>query len=169
MRIISEIPLDVTKDYAIDQYWSNVFPLPPAVTDYVGQLIDNQDAVVLYSGSPRLTFNATYIEPTVFSTLPVQWHQQTLFVEPKNKILVNYTLKKLKPKNLLILNSNIFIRYRLWSDVLHDICDFKNIAERVIVTMPILRFDFNRLKFTEQEITSKLGGTLIDETVIVCQ
>ena len=169
MRIISEIPSNVTKDYAIEQYWSTVFALSPGVLDYVNKLIDNQDSVILYSCSPQLPFDATYIEPTVFSGLPVQWHSKTLFVEPKNKVLVNYTIKKLKPKNLLILNSNIFIRYRLWLDILHDVQNFKKIAERVIVTMPMSRFDFNRLKFTEQEIAAKLGGIIVEDTIVICQ
>ncbi|MCX6274115.1 MAG: hypothetical protein NTV09_02785, partial [Bacteroidetes bacterium] len=41
---------------------------------------------------------------------------------------------------------------------------FKKIAERVIVTMPISRFDFNRLKFTTEEIALKLNGVLLNDT-----
>lgn len=169
MRVLTEIPnVLANSDYAIDEYWSSVFPVTDNVLNCVSKYIVG-NTVGLFSGSPRLYFDATYIEPSVFSALSVEWHNNTIFVDPKNKKLLNYTIKKLNPGTLLILNSNLFIRYRLWSDILQDIQDFKKLAARVVVTLPILRFDFNRLKFTEQEITSKLGGTLLDDTVIICQ
>lgn len=169
MRILSKIPSALSENHALEQYWTSVFPLSNIVTEYVTGLIDHQNTLILYSGGPRLSFDATYIEPAVFSNLPINWHQKTLFIDTENKKLIEYTIKKLKPKNLLILNSNIFIKYRLWTDILSDMQTFKKLSEKVIVTMPILRFDFNRLKFTEQQITSKMNGVLLDETVIVCQ
>jgi hypothetical protein len=170
MRVLTEIPsVLANSDYAIDEYWSSVFPISADVLNYVGGRITGNNTVGLFSGSPKLRFDATYIEPFVFSTLPVTWHKNTIFADPKNKKLLNYTIKKLNPDTLLILNSNLFIRYRVWSDILQEIHDLKKLAARVVVTVPMLRFDFNRLKFTEQEITSKLGGILLDNTVIVCQ
>lgn len=170
MKILSEIPPNiVNNEYALEQYWSNIFPLSTEVFEYVNELVVGDNNVVLYSGGPRLKFNATYIEPVGFSHLSIDWPQQTLFVDHHNKVIVNYTIKKLNPKNLIILNANLFIRYRLWSDILQDIQDFKKIAERVIVTIPISRFDFNRLKFTTEEIALKLSGVLMNDMIVICQ
>ena len=168
MKILSEIPSVITEEFASDQYWSSVFPLSPGTVDCVDKLINGESTVVLYSGSPRLNYDAVYIEPVIFSTLPVTWQQKTLFIDPKNKILLNYTIKKLNPKNLLVLNSNIFIRYRMWDEILLDVQNYKKIAEKVIISMPIHRFDFNRLKFSVDDIAKKLNGQIIDDTVILC-
>lgn len=169
MQILSEIPTIVSDSHALDQYWSNTFPLSVGVINQVNELIIGDRTVVMYSGSPRLQFDATYIESPVFANLPIAWHQKTLFIDHKNKNLINYVIKKLQPSTLLILNANNFIRYRLWSDILHDIQAFKKISNQVIVTMPIDRFDFNRLRFTEEEIVLKLNGILVDRTVVICQ
>lgn len=169
MQIISKIPASIDKKYALEHFWTGVFPLPKTVADYVAGLIDNESTVVLYSGSPCLSYNAIYIESAIFSTLPVSWHPNTLFIDPKNKSLLNYTIKKLNVKNLLILNSNIFIRYRVWNEIFNDIQNYKKIAERVIISMPIHRFDYNRFKFSEESIAKELGGILLDDTVIICQ
>jgi hypothetical protein len=168
MKILSEIPPVISEEFALEQYWSSVFPLSLKVIDYVTDLINSESTVVLYSGGPRLNYDAIYIEPAIFSTLPVAWNQKTLFLDPKNKILLNYTIRKLNPKNLLILNSNIFIRYRLWNEILLDIQNYKNMAEKVIVSMPVNRFDFNRLKFSIKDITKELNGQIIDNTIILC-
>jgi hypothetical protein len=169
MKILSEIPPLVNDKFLIEKYESTLYPLSNKVVDYVSELIIESNTVVLFSGGNRLNFDATYIEPKMFLKADIQWKPKTLFVDPSRTQHVNYVIKKLNPTHLLILNTNMFIRYRLWKDILGDIQHYKKLADKVVVSLPINRFDFNRLKYTDNMITNMMGGTLIDNTIIICQ
>jgi hypothetical protein len=168
MQIVSKIPENISKQFALEQYWTGVFPISADVLDYVKKII-SKDTIVLFSGSPNLSIEGVCIEPSMFSHLSIKWKNNTIFVDPKNQSLLHYVIKKQKSKQLLILNSNIFLQYRSWIDIQKDINVFTNIVNQVIVTIPVNRFDFNRLQFSNTEIATKLGGVIVEDTIVVCQ
>ena len=166
MKVLSEIPNSINQEVIPAVYETVLYPISDKVLDYVSFLIDNKSTVILLSGADRLDFDATYIEASMFASAVKR--PNTLFVDHNNKQLVNYVIKKIGAKNLLILNATMFIKYRPWRDILSDIQEYKKIADNVIVTLPINRFDFNRLKYSAEDIAKMLNGVILDDTVI-CQ
>jgi hypothetical protein len=92
-----------------------------------------------------------------------------MFVDPSAPDLVCYAIKKIKPNNLLIINSAVFIGYRNWQDIKQDLDNFKQFVDQIIVTIPLIRLDFNRLKYTNLQIASLLNGVVVDDTVVICR
>ena len=169
MNIISEIPPLINEKFLVEQYNSTLYPLSEKIIDHISSVIDDSSSIVLFSGGSRLNFNAAYIEPQMFSKANINWKPQTLFIDPSQNKLINYTIKKLNKTNLIILNTSLFIKYRSWELILQDIQYYKTLVDRVIVSLPIERFDFNRLKFSSHAIASMMGGILLDDTIIICQ
>ncbi len=166
MKILSDIPPNDT--FLAEQYESTLYSLPNSVLEYVKSLLNPGQTVVLFSGSSRLNFDALYMESNFFSKSSVKWHPETIFVDPKSNTAIEYAIKKLNVENLLILNSTLFIKYRSWKKIFDDIQNYKKISKKVIVTLPINRFDFNRLKYSVNDIAKMLNGIVLDDTII-CQ
>jgi len=170
MQILSETQIVTDQAYVFDQWQSSLYPVPDSVIDWVSNHLLDGQTVVLFSGEHRFDFDATYIEPNLLSNIKKQYrHPNVIFADQNKPVTLNYALKKLNIKNLLLLNTAHFIRYRHWEEILVDIQHLKQYSDRIIVTMPILRFDFNRLKYSNQDIATKLGGVLLDDTVVICQ
>jgi len=169
MKILTKIPNSVSQDYATEQFNMCLYALSDNVLTEVTRNLLPGPTVCLFSGGHRLPFVSKYIEPKMFSHTKVKWQPQTLFVDPSNTDLLFYTLKKISASNILILNTSIFIQYRTWQQISKDLDIYKKYTNRVIASLPIERFDFNRLKYTAQDITALLGGVLIDDTVIICR
>lgn len=169
MEILTKVPDAVSQSRPIEQFQSCLYDLPATVATEVSNKLLPGSTVILFSGGHRLSYNATYIEAKMFSHCDLEWKPNTLFVDPANSKLLMYTIQKIAPANLLILNTSIFIGYRHWQEISKDINNFKTVSQQVIATLPIERFDFNRLKYSAQDITNLLQGMLIDNTVVVCR
>ena len=169
MKILTKIPNTVSQDYATEQFNMCLYSLSDNVLTEVTCNLLPGPTVCLFSGGHRLPFASKYLEPKMFSHAEVKWQPQTIFVDPSNTDLLFYSLKKIAATNILILNTNIFIQYRTWQQISKDLDVYKKYTSRVIASLPIERFDFNRLKYTAQDITALLGGVLIDNTVIICR
>jgi hypothetical protein len=83
--------------------------------------------------------------------------------------MLDYVIQKLSPTNLLILHTAVFMRYRTWQEIDQDIKKYKNFTKKIIVTLPLSRFEFHRLKYSAADIADLLGGVIVDDTVVVCQ
>jgi hypothetical protein len=170
MQILSEILPLRRKEFIVDQYKSTLYPIPQAVLDYVTNQLLPGNTVVLFSGEHRFNLDATYIEPKFLLPLTTSTRNtKIIFADPGNTELLAYTLAKLQIKNLLLLSNATFIRYRNWQEIKNDIDYLKKYTKQLIVTLPITRFDFNRLKYSNNDIAVKLGGVLQEDTVIICQ
>jgi hypothetical protein len=53
--------------------------------------------------------------------------------------------------------------------VQHDIENNKTFSKKIIVTLPLSRFEFHRLKYSAADIANLLGGVIVDDAVVVCQ
>ena len=171
MKILTKIHSKVSADpaHAKEQYEINLYPIPSTVLNYVTDCIDPGPTAVLFSGGPRLDFVATYIEPKMFLHCDIDWKPDTIFASPSKPDMLDYVIKKLSPANLLILHTAFFIKYRPWQEIGADIKKYKTFAKKVIVTLPLSRFEFHRLKYSAADIANLLGGVIVDDTVVVCQ
>jgi hypothetical protein len=169
MQVLSKIPLEINPNYIDQHLQSSLQDVSPLVVDHVSDLIAGQTTVVLFSGGHRLPWDAVYIEAKMFADAQVAWKSQTIFIDPSNQPLLEYTIKKLNCDNLVIVNNNIFLKYRIWSDIMYDIQQLRHLTGRVIVTMPLCRFDYNRLRYSQQDMARIMGGIVLDHTMVVCQ
>lgn len=169
MKILSEIPQVIPKTNLLEQCNSSFYAISKNLELHINKLTYNQSNVFLFSGGHRLNFDGVYIETKVFSEANVNWQANTKFIDPKDDKLLAYTIKKLNPDNLLILNSAIFIQYESNNLIQEKIKYFKTLTKKIIVSLPINRFDFNRLKYTHQDIAEKFNGIIIDDTILICQ
>lgn len=169
MQILTKVPNSINQEFVHEQFHSSLYDIPTVVLDYVGQQLNSGTTLVLFSGGHRLHFDATYIEARMFSCANINWQKDTIFVDPSNTKLLNYIIEKKSPDNLLILNSVVFIKYRDWQDINNDINHYKKYCNKIIVSMPLTRFNFNRLKYSNEKIADIFNGTVIEDTVIVCR
>ena len=171
MKILSKIHSEISSDpkHAKEQYEINLYTMPSTVLNYVSDHMDSGSTAVLFSGGPRLNFSATYIEPKMFSHCNADWKPDTIFADPSQTDMLDYIIQKLAPTNLLILHTAVFMRYRQWQEIDADIKKYKTFAKKIIVTLPLSRFEFHRLKYSSADIAGLLGGVMVDDTVVVCQ
>lgn len=169
MNVLTEIPSLSSDEFVVDQYKSTLYPIPESVIEYVTKRLLPGNTVVLFSGEHRFNINATYIEPKfLLSMTRSSKNSKIIFADQHNTKLLYYTLDKLQIKNLLVLNNGHFIRYRDYQEIIVDMNNLKKYTDQLIVTLPLIRFDFNRLKYSNEEIAVNLGGTVLEETVVVC-
>ena len=171
MKILSKIHSEISSDpeHAKEQYEINLYTIPSTFLNYVSDNLDSGSTAVLFSGGPRLNFSATYIEPKIFSHCDIDWKPDTIFASPSQPDMLDYVIQKLAPTNLLILHTAFFIRYRQWQDIDADIKKYKTFSKKIIVTLPLSRFEFHRLKYSAADIANLLGGVIVDDAVVVCQ
>jgi hypothetical protein len=50
-----------------------------------------------------------------------------------------------------------------------DIDHFNTLVEHTIVTIPLTRFDFNRLKQSENDIATLMRADILDRTLVICR
>lgn len=169
MTTLYNVPSEINNNFVTDQYKFSVYPLDDTIIEYVIEKLLPGLTVVLFSGGFRLQLDAKYIEPKMFANADVVWKPDTMFIDSGNQKMLKYVLSKLQPANILILNSGIFLQYRSWENIQQDINEFKKFSKQIVISLPVNRFDFNRLKYSYTDIAKKLNGNVINKTIIVCQ
>jgi hypothetical protein len=146
-----------------------VYPMSDQLINCVVDQFDS-NAVMLFSGSWRFNLNAMYIEHKGLQSATKDFHANTLFVDPDNKFLFDYTLQKLKPKTLAILHSSIFFKYRKISDVMIDLHKLKTLIDpqgKIIATIPHNRIDFNRLTTPVSQLAKEISAECVEDSLII--
>jgi hypothetical protein len=172
MKILSSYSdsiIKTTPDVLAERAERGVYPMSDQLINCVVEKFDG-NAVILFSGSWRFNFNAMYIEHKGFQLAAKDFHANTLFVDPDNKFLFDYTLQKLKPKTLAILHSGIFFRYRKISDVMIDLNKLKTFIApqgKIIATIPQNRIDFNRLTTPVSQLAKEISAECVEDSLII--
>jgi hypothetical protein len=169
MIILTKIPECFDERYLTERYKSTFYQISEPVEHYVQNIINNQSTTVLFSGNYKCSKNSTFIEPAMFSKAKISWQANTLFVDPAKTKVVEYVIKKINADILCILNSATFVQYQDWQIIFKKIENYKKISKNLLITIPINRFNFNRLKYSYAQIATKLGGVIVDNTIIIWQ
>lgn len=172
MKILSSYSdsiIKTTPDILAERAERVVYPISDQLINCIVEKLDG-NTVILFSGSWRLNFNAVYIEHKGFQSAAKDFHANTLFVDPENKFLFDYTLQKLKPKTLAILHSSIFFRYRKISDVMINLNELKTYIDpqgKIIATVPHNRIDFNRLTTPVSQLVKEISAECVDDSLVI--
>jgi hypothetical protein len=168
MKILKKIP-DHNEKYLLARYQATFYPISAPVDEFIKDYTKNKTTTILFSGGYRLNIDGTFIEPSMFSRAKIDWKPNTLFIDPANLQLIEYCIKKINSDVLCIINSTLWIQYQDWQAILDNIKKCRKLTKNILVTLPLNRFDFNRLKYSYEKIADELGGVVIDDTIVICQ
>jgi hypothetical protein len=169
MKILSSVPNTVNPEFVSEQLEYTLYPLSPTILKKVNDLIDGSSTLILFSGNYRLPWSSVYVEAKMFELAAVPWKPNTIFVDPSQPQLIDCIIKHHRPQKLVILNSNIFLQYGSWTSIMSNIDHYNTLVESTIVTIPLTRFDFNRLKYSNSDIANLMRADILDETLIICR
>ena len=169
MQILNNVPSNTNIKYVKEQCLCNVYPVSDTITDNIKNKLLPGVSVILFSGGYRLDFDGIYIEPKMFKQAELPWQQGTIFIDPDDQHLLEYTLKKLNISNLIIVHSTVFVKYRKLDVICQHIAHLKGFAKQVVVSIPINRMDFNRLRYSNKDIANNINATLVEDGIIICQ
>jgi hypothetical protein len=148
-----------------NRYQYMMYEIDPLVVEHLKSLLP-KSTVILFSGSWRFSFDATYIELAMFKECLLNFHSSTLFVEPKNIKLYNLTLQSLKPNTIAVLHSDYWIAHQPLDQLLSNLDDLLQYVQpggQIICTIPFRHINFNRLTTAYED----LGFPIIGESIVI--
>jgi hypothetical protein len=147
---------------------SGVYPISNNIVEYVKSSLLTGRTAVLFSGVWRFDLDAVYIENKNFKSL--NWthsYNQVYFVNVSKTELIGKFLQKNKIVNVLILHSAEWCQYRHIEQITQSAECYLDIAQQIIITVPNIRTDFNRLKYSCQDIAQKYSAEYIEDSFII--
>lgn len=155
-----------------NRYRFMVYDLSDALVTAVEEMLLPGKTLVLFSGSWRLELWATYVEIKQFAHCGLAFHPNTLFVDHQSHWF-DYLLEKFQPVNLLILHNDWWVGHRPLNQLVEMIDDLYQHVQsqngQVILTLPLIHVNFNKLTMNTQDLLNATNGTLIDDSLIVCK
>ena len=151
-------------------YEKTLYTISDAVLNTVKQQLKPGKTIVLCSGSYRLDIDATYVENIIFKNSDKPHHKNAMFVDLGRDEIVNLIFKKVKPSNILILHSALFCQYRNVEKITADMNHLKQYVDpggQVILTVPHVRINYNRLTTSLDTLAANIPALLIDEDLII--
>ena len=148
------------------RYQYMMYDIEPKIIEHVGNLLLGEKTLVMYSGSWRLNFDATYIELRMMKNCSLNFHKSTLFVEPKEPKLVELTLKSIRPDNIAIIHSDYWVGHQPIEQLIKNIDNLVRYVQpggQVICTVPLIHVNFNRLTTTYHD----LGFDIVDDSIVI--
>jgi len=144
-----------------------VYPMSDVVMSRVIDCLIPGATAILFSGGWRFNLDAIYFEEKKFKALPsIKTHDKMYFVTTDNIDLVTTVLKKTSVKNILFLHSAEFCNYRCVSTLIDCMNDYLIPGAQAILTVPTIRTDFNRLKYSCKDIAQKYSAEYVDHAFI---
>jgi hypothetical protein len=146
-------------------------PIPDAVLDHVQKLLLPGPTVCMFSGSWRLQLAATYLELRQFKNSKLAFHPRTLFVNLDETKLFHLTLSCLSPANLLILHNDWWTGHHPVDNLvtkLDNLCQYVQGQQgQVICSLPLVHLNFNKLKYSNNDIALRFDGTIVHDSMIL--
>jgi hypothetical protein len=108
-----------------------------------------------------------YFEDKMYKNLPLKYHSNTLFVDMGYENLFEKVIGGNKFANLIFIHSPFF-NYKTPEKILEKIQHLKTISQgQILVAQPIMFIDFNRLKYTAEQLSVLMQGDVIDRSIII--
>lgn len=153
-----------------ERFEQTVYPITESVLNSVLSLCNPGPIIVFQSGSWRFNMDALFLEHHAFRNADLPMHKNTYFVDPLNDKMLRYVFTKHKAANIVILHSGLVTRYRPIDDIVYDLTHWARLlpnGDKVILSTPITRVSFNRLMITPDQLATKIGATLVDDSFII--
>ena len=149
-------------------YNISVYPLSDHVINCVESHLSGGPTAILFSGGWRLNFDAVYLEYKNYQNTNIpNLPKKTYFVDVSNTALIHKVLCDLGTKNVLFLHSASFCNYRSLNQLAKNMDDFAVSGAQVILTVPTTRTNFNRLKYSCEDIAQQYSAEYVDDSFII--
>ena len=155
-------------DAMTQHYNISVYPMSTTVNNHIKSLLQPGTTVILYSGGWRLDFDAVYLELNNYQTLNIpNTPKKTYFIDPKNTALIHKVLCDIDAKNVLFLHSAWFCNYQSMDKLIASMDKFLIYGAQIILSVPAIRTDFNRLKYSCEDIAQQYSAEYVDDSFII--
>jgi|LakMenEpi03Aug12_release.lakeMendotaPanAssembly.Ray.scaffolds.fasta_scaffold134049_1 hypothetical protein len=152
----------------IRSYNISVYPLSNHVINRVESQLCDGPTAILFSGGWRLNFDAVYLEYNNYQNINIpNLPKKTYFVDVSNTALIHKVLRDFGAKNVLFLHSASFCNYRSLDQLAKNMDDFAVSGAQVILTVPTTRTNFNRLKYSCEDIAQQYSAEYVDDSFII--
>ena len=149
-------------------YNLSFYPISKTVTDHVKSLLRPGPTVVLFSGGWQLDFDAMYLELNSFQNVNIpNIPKNTFFVNPANTTLIHKVLADVGAENALFLHSAMFCDYQPVGQLVEKMEQYLNCVPQVILTIPVIRTDFNRLKYSCEDVAQQYYAEYVEDSFII--
>ena len=181
MKIIEKYVDSTFLDHAevrTQRFQTSVYPISADVIQAVRSKLHPGKTVMLFSGSWRFDFDATYLEARFFKNSTMPLNENTHFVEPIgldirpnvlddeelfDKIMYNTTAA-----NILILHSVLFCNYQSMDTIIDRMKRYRQFRpKQIILSVPHGSVHFNRLKYTANDVAQQYQAEIVDDSFVV--
>jgi len=171
MKVIknySEAVLVDSPNSVNQRFEKSVYDIPSAVVDCVESLLLPGATVVMFSGAWRFKLDAFYIESNTFKNHTLALPEKTYFLDSENTALVNKIIHSIKPTNIAFLHSGFFCNYQSLNTIIDNMNQYRVYQpKQILLSIPQNRIDFNRLKFSVDDIVMQYQTKLIEDSFIL--
>jgi len=95
-------------------------------------------------------------------------HKNTYFVEPNNTKLFDKVMHDINAENILILHSGFFCNYQHIHTIVEQLKSYQRFCpKQIMLSIPQERVNFNRLKYSANDIAQQYQAQLVDNCFII--
>jgi hypothetical protein len=150
------------------RFQKSIYPFSTNIEDCVRSKLHKGKTVVLFSGSWRFDFDATYLEVEFFKNNTISLKDNTFFVDPNNIELLDKIMYDQDASNILILHSAFFCNYQTLDTIINQARYYQKFcSKQVILSIPQYAVNFNRLKHSTNDIAQQYQAEIIDDSFII--
>lgn len=173
MKVIknySEAALIDSSDHVNQRFKKSVYDISSVVEDYVESVLLPGATVVMFSGAWRFALDAVYIESNMFKNHTLCLPKKTYFLDSENTALIDKIMHSIKPINITFLHSGFFCNYQSLNTVIKNMNQYRVYQpKQILLSIPQNRVDFNRLKFSVDDIARQYQTKIIEDSFILQQ
>ena len=171
MKVIknyNEAVLVDSSDCVNQRFEKSVYDISSAVVDCVESLLLPGATVVMFSGAWRFALDAFYIESNTFKNHTLSLPKKTYYLDSENAKLIDKILHSLKPVNIAFLHSGFFCNYQSLNTIINNVNQYCVCQpKQILLSIPHNRVDFNRLKFSVDDIAQQYQTKIIEDSFIL--
>ena len=173
MKVIknyNEAVLVDSSDCVNQRFEKSVYDMPSAVVDYIESLLLPGATVVMFSGGWRFAFDAIYMESNAFKNHTLALPKKTYYLDLENTELTDKIMHSIGPINIAFLHSGFFCNYQSLNTIIHNINQYRVYQpKQILLSVPQNRVDFNRLRFSVDDIAQQYQTKIIEDSFIIQQ
>jgi hypothetical protein len=158
-----------TAEVTTQQFQKSTYNISADVIEFVRSKLYVGNTAVLFSGHWRFNFDAIYLEAKIFKhNTIVAREKKTYFVEPSDEKLFDKIMYDIEASNILILHSAVFCNYQPMDKIIDKMKNYQKFnPKQIVLTVPHGKIDFNRLKYSVNDIAQQYQIEIVDDSFIV--
>ena len=160
------------------RFQASVYNVSASVVKFVQSKLQPGKTVVLFSGSWRFNFDATYLEASFFKNSTMSLNSNTYFVEPvglgikpntsSDYELFDKIMYDIAAQNILIIHSALFCNDQSMAVIIDRMKFYQQfMPKQIILSVPHSGVHFNRLKCTANDLAQQCQTKIVDDSFIL--